>query len=91
MWPLPEFLEQMLLVPVARRGNHWVACCVLPDHADKTPSFVIGPSPDLWRCFGCGRGGDLLTLVGMMRGLDTFTEQVLHIADASGLAAKETS
>ncbi len=91
MWPLPEFLERMLLVPVARRGNRWVAQCVLPDHQDKTPSFVIGPSPDLWRCFGCLRGGDLLTLVGMLHGLDTFTEQVLYLADAAGLSMKEAS
>lgn len=40
----------------------WVARCPLPDHTDRTPSFTVNPDKNLWHCFGCERGGDVIEL-----------------------------
>lgn len=45
-----------------RVGDRWVARCPLPDHEDKSPSFVVYPGDGGWWCFGCGRGGDVVNL-----------------------------
>ncbi len=45
-----------------RVGEKWTAQCPLPDHEDKTPSFVVYPGDDGWYCFGCLRGGDVVDL-----------------------------
>lgn len=39
--------------------------CVLPDHEDRTPSFVVYPDTDSWWCFGCSRGGDVVDLAAL--------------------------
>jgi DNA primase len=38
-----------------RVNTHWLGCCPLPDHEDKTPSFVVYSSSNSWWCFGCSR------------------------------------
>lgn len=43
-------------------GDRWKASCPLPDHDDKTPSFVVYADQGRWWCFGCGRGGDAVDL-----------------------------
>ncbi len=43
-------------------GGEWVTNCVLPDHPDKTPSFTVNPEKNVWWCFGCLRGGDVVEL-----------------------------
>ena len=47
-----------------RRGsvNHW-ACCPLPGHSEKTPSFTVNEAGQFFKCFGCGKGGDVITFV----------------------------
>ena len=42
-------------------GEQHVGRCPLPDHEDKTPSFVVYPDGG-WRCFGCGMHGDVIDL-----------------------------
>jgi len=43
-------------------GDEWVMNCVLPGHADRSPSFTVNPDKNLWHCHGCLRGGDVITL-----------------------------
>lgn len=45
-----------------RAGQKWTARCPLPDHDDKSPSFVVYPESDSWFCYGCLRGGDVIEL-----------------------------
>lgn len=37
--------------------------CVCPFHKEKTASLSISPSKQIWKCFGCGKGGDVISLV----------------------------
>lgn len=37
--------------------------CVCPFHKEKTASFSISPQKQIWKCFGCGKGGDVISLV----------------------------
>lgn len=55
-------------VKLERRGSDHVGCC--PFHDDKTPSLVISPEKNLWRCFGaCDVGGDPIAWVMRQEGV----------------------
>lgn len=43
-------------VSLKRRGANYIACC--PFHDEKTPSFNVNPARGIFKCFGCGKGGD---------------------------------
>ena len=52
-----------------RAGNdRIVGLC--PLHDERTPSFTVSPSKQLFKCFGCDAGGDVLSLVQLKEGLD---------------------
>lgn len=42
-------------VALRRRGVNMIGLC--PFHNEKTPSFTVSPAKNLWKCFGCGKGG----------------------------------
>lgn len=69
-----------------KRGNvnYW-ACCPLPGHSEKTPSFTVNSAGQFFKCFGCGRGGDLITFVETMENLD-YVGAVKYLAERAGLA-----
>ena len=48
-------------VTLKRKGASYMACC--PFHNEKTPSFVVSPAKGLFKCFGCGKGGNAVTFV----------------------------
>lgn len=48
-------------VTLKRRGANYIACC--PFHDEKTPSFSVSPSKGIFKCFGCGKGGDAVHFV----------------------------
>lgn len=43
-------------VTLKKRGANYIACC--PFHNEKTPSFVVTPAKNIYKCFGCGKAGD---------------------------------
>lgn len=65
-------------VPLKRAGANFVALC--PFHKEKTPSFNVNPHRQIFRCFGCGKGGDVFTFVKEYETLD-FVEAVKRLAD----------
>ena len=48
-------------VPLKKKGANWWACC--PFHNEKSPSFSISPAKGIYKCFGCGKAGDVFTFV----------------------------
>src|SRR5690606_25036843 len=61
-----------------KKGNGWEACC--PFHNENTPSFRVNPSRQIYKCFGCGKGGDMISFVKDYKNL-TFAEAVQWIAE----------
>lgn len=54
-----EVLGQYL--SLKRTGSTYKAIC--PFHQEKTPSFVVTPAKQIWHCFGCGKGGNVISFV----------------------------
>ena len=49
-------------VPLKKAGNgSWKACC--PFHQEKTPSFHVSETKQLYYCFGCQKGGNVVSFV----------------------------
>lgn len=48
-------------VRLTKRGTNLVACC--PFHNEKTPSFTVSPSKGLFKCFGCGKAGNVIRFI----------------------------
>jgi DNA primase len=65
-----------------RVGARWTGRC--PFHEERTPSFSVNPVEKLFYCFGCSKGGDLITFVRESEGLD-FAEAVEWLADRTGI------
>jgi DNA primase len=64
-------------VVMRKRGKDYVGAC--PFHDEKTPSFSVSPSKQLYYCFGCGAGGDAVKFL-MELGKRSFSEVVLDLA-----------
>lgn len=73
---IDEIKEKLDILEVAKsyisnfqkRGANYFALC--PFHHEKTPSFSVNPSMGIFKCFGCGESGDVLTLIEKMEGVD---------------------
>jgi DNA primase len=61
-----------------RVGARWVGRC--PFHEERTPSFSVSPEKKYYHCFGCGVGGDVISFVREMEGLD-FVQAVELLAE----------
>jgi DNA primase len=69
-------------VPLVRAGRSWKALC--PFHEEKTPSFTVNPDRQSFRCFGCGKGGNVFGFLMERDGL-TFPEAVRALAAERGI------
>ena len=73
-------------VTLKRKGVNYVACC--PFHNEKTPSFVVSPSKGLYKCFGCGKGGNAVTFV-MEQEAVSYPEALKIVAKRYGIEVRE--
>ena len=72
---------------VTRAGASWTGLC--PIHSERTPSFHVKPEAKTWHCFGCGKGGDIFSLVQDMDDL-SFYGAILSLAEYAGIEIQET-
>ena len=74
-------------VPLKKSGNDsWKACC--PFHQEKTPSFHVSESKQLYYCFGCQKGGDVVKFMREYLNLD-YIEAIRQLAQRYGIHIPE--
>lgn len=72
-------------VELRQRGKYlWAPC---PLHNEKTPSFKVDPEKQVFHCFGCGEGGDVITFIKQYKGL-SFTEALSYLGLNDGKPAR---
>ncbi|MGI9240836.1 MAG: CHC2 zinc finger domain-containing protein, partial [Verrucomicrobiales bacterium] len=72
--------------PLKRAGTNFRAVC--PFHNEKTPSFNVNPQRQIFKCFGCGAGGNAIAFVRDYEGL-TFPEAVRRVGQLAGIEITE--
>ena len=76
--------EQVIL---KKNGGHYWGLC--PFHKEKTPSFSVNPQLGIYKCFGCGAGGDALSFIMNTKGIE-FIDLIKDLAAKFGLEMPET-
>src|SRR5690554_3420184 len=72
-------------VQLKKAGNSYKGLC--PFHGEKTPSFNDNPEKNLFYCFGCGAGGNVITFVSRFHNL-SFTDAVMFLAERYGISVQ---
>ena len=72
-------------VSLKKKGREMVGVC--PFHEDHRPSMYVNPSKQIFKCFACGAGGDVLKFVQMRETL-TFPQAVERLAERAGIQLK---
>ena len=96
--PIPErFLDELIArtdivdlvgeyVRLTKKGrNYWGLC---PFHSEKTPSFSVSPDKQIFKCFGCGKGGNAVTFLMEHENI-TYPEALKMVAKRYGIEVRE--
>ena len=73
-------------IELRRAGQNYKGLC--PFHSEKTPSFMVSPDKQIFHCFGCGAGGDIVHFVMKYENL-SFHESLKLLAKKAGISLKE--
>ena len=65
-----------------KAGRNYLGLC--PFHQEKTPSFTVNREKQIFYCFGCGEGGNAITLLMKIAGM-SFPEAIRHLAEKTGV------
>ncbi len=75
-------------VTLKKAGRHWKGLC--PFHNEKSPSFTVSPELQMYKCFGCGKAGDVFTFLEEYEGL-AFPDALKILADKAGVKLVQTT
>jgi len=64
-------------IELKRSGNNYLGKC--PFHDDSTPSLSVSEQKQIWKCFGCGKGGDVVKFVSLYENI-TYMEALSKLA-----------
>lgn len=70
-----------------RSGSNLFGLC--PFHSEKTPSFSVSPSKQIYHCFGCGKGGGVINFIMEVENI-SFPEAVEFLANRAGMKLPES-
>jgi len=73
-------------VSLKKRGSNYIACC--PFHNEKTPSFNVNPTRQIYKCFGCGKAGDAVRFVMDIENIG-YGEALRYLAKKYGIEIEE--
>ena len=73
-------------VSLKKRGSNYVACC--PFHNEKSPSFNVNPTRQIYKCFGCGKAGDSVRFVMDIENIG-YGEALRYLAKKYGIEIEE--
>ena len=71
-----------------RSGSSFKGLC--PFHQEKTPSFMVNPARQIFHCFGCDTGGDVIRFIMLFEGIP-FTDALVKLAGKAGIDLPEPS
>jgi DNA primase len=77
-----EYLPDM-----KRVGRNWKVCC--PFHSEKTPSFIVSPEKEIFKCFSCNVAGDVFKFVMLLDNI-SWIEAVKKLAKKTNIEIQET-
>jgi DNA primase len=75
-------------VPLKKRGKNYVGLC--PFHAEKAPSFNVSPDKQMFYCFGCGEGGNVISFLLKHEKLG-FSDAIRHLAKRANISLPKKS
>lgn len=70
-------------IPLRKNGANFIACC--PFHSEKSPSFVVSEAKGMFKCFGCGKGGDVVSFIKEYEKID-FSQALKRLSELTGIA-----
>ncbi|STO96202.1 DNA primase [Helicobacter canis] len=70
-------------IPLRKNGTNFIACC--PFHSEKSPSFVVSDVKGMYKCFGCGKGGDVISFIKEYEKID-FNEALQRLSELTNIA-----
>ncbi|GAB3029488.1 DNA primase [Spirosoma pulveris] len=73
-------------VSLKKRGSNYIACC--PFHNEKTPSFNVNPTRQIYKCFGCGKAGDSVRFIMDIENIG-YGEALRYLAKKYGIEIEE--
>ena len=74
-------------VKLKKRGSNYIGLC--PFHNEKTPSFTVSPSKELYKCFGCGKSGNTISFL-MEHEKYSYVDALKWLAAKYGIEVEET-
>jgi DNA primase len=94
----PQTIQQILarldivdvvgsFIKLKRRGSNYIGNC--PFHNEKTPSFTVSPSKEIYKCFGCGKSGNTISFV-MEHEKYSYVDALKWLANRYGIEIEET-
>ncbi|MEI6080280.1 MAG: DNA primase, partial [bacterium] len=69
-------------IGLKKTGSNYKGCC--PFHSEKTPSFIVNPDKQIFHCFGCHVGGDVISFVEKIENI-SFYEAVVKLAEIANV------
>ena len=75
-------------VKLKKRGVNYIGLC--PFHNEKSPSFTVSPSKEIYKCFGCGRSGNTISFL-MEHEKYSYVEALKWLAKKYNVTIEETA